>query len=60
MNLIEPIPDGISFIESADQWHEDGYVFKDDLVYSYFIDRKDPQTGAGEGRCVTDFWMIPM
>lgn len=47
------------YIIEADQWHEDGYFFENNLVYSYFTDRKDPQHGVSAGRSIEDFLADP-
>ncbi len=58
-NAPKHIADGPSFILDADQWHEDGYVIKDNLVIPYFVDRKDPQSGTGKGATIEEFLADP-
>jgi hypothetical protein len=58
-NAPEHIPDGSSLIVDADQWHEDGYVIKENLVVPYFVDMKDPQSGMGKGAVIEEFLADP-
>ncbi|MFH1089919.1 MAG: hypothetical protein V1716_05880 [Candidatus Uhrbacteria bacterium] len=53
------IPDGESFIEEVDQWHEISYFIKNNLVYSYFADRKEQQYETNKGTTVEELLTDP-
>lgn len=49
MNKRYNIPDGCYCFIDADQWHEDGYIMRNNLICTYYEDRKDPQIDVGKG-----------
>ncbi len=48
-----------TFLEDVDQWHKTGYTLEGNLIYSYFVDRKDPQYEIDNGVTLDAFLANP-